>query len=140
METSMKATATYSPTKWDEKPYEQISPSMKLTRASVEFAFHGQMEGHGLVEYLMFYKYFDESDPHKATATYVGLITFKGTLNGVAGSFAMEDRGTFEAGAANSVLTIIPGSGTDKHKGITGTGKYTATQKGCECELNYELK
>lgn len=52
----------------------------------------------------------------------------------------MEDRGTFEAGAANSVLTIIPGSGTDKLKGITGTGKYMATQKGCECELHYELQ
>lgn len=136
----MKAKATYSPTKWDEKPYEQISPSMKLTRASVEFAFHGQMEGHGLVEYLMFYKYFDKTDPHKSNATYVGLMRFKGELNGKAGSFTMEDRGTFEAGVANSTLTIILGSGTDKLKGITGTGKYTATQKGCECELDYQLK
>ena len=136
----MKAKATYSPTMWDEKPYEQVSPTMKLTKASVEFAFHGQMEGHGLVEYLMFYEYFDESDPYKSNATYVGLIRFRGELNGNAGCFTMEDRGTFEGGAANSTLTIIPGSGTDKLKGITGTGKYAATQKACECELNYELK
>lgn len=135
----MKATATYSPTKWDEKPYEQ-SPTTKLTKASVEFAFTGQMEGQGLVEYLMFYKAFDESDPHKTTATYVGLIRFKGRLNGKTGSFVLEDRGMFEGGAANSILTIIPGSGTDDLRGITGSGTYTATQKSSRCDLTYELK
>lgn len=135
----MKATATYSPTKWDERPYEQSSTT-KLTKASVEFAFHGQMEGHGLVEYLMFYSSYDDHDPHKAAARYVGLIRFKGELNGKTGSFVLEDRGTFEAGAANSILTIIPGSGTDELRGITGAGTYTATQKSSRCDLTYELK
>lgn len=136
----MKATATYSPTKWDEKPYEQISSTMKLTRASVEFSFNGQMEGHGLVEYLMFYRFFDERDPHNASANYVGLIRFKGKLNGKEGSFTMEDRGAFEKAQAQSTLMIIPGSGTEELKGIVGTGTYVATSKSCRCELNYELK
>ena len=135
----MKATATYAPTKWDEKPYEQISSDMKMTRASVEFAFKGQMEGQGLVEYLMFYNHVDESDPHKSEATYVGLIRFKGKLNDKAGSFVMEDRGAFKGRAAHSVLTIIPGSGTDALKGIHGSGKYVATPKECQCDLTYEL-
>lgn len=134
----MKATATYSPTKWDEKPYEQSSTT-KLTKASVEFAFKGQIEGQGLVEYIMFYKSFDETDPHKATASYVGLIRFKGRLDGKNGSFVLEDRGVFEGGEANSILTIIAGSGTDELRGITGTGTYTATEKGSRCELTYEV-
>jgi hypothetical protein len=135
----MKTTATYAPTKWDEQPYEQISTEMKMTRASAEFAFKGQMEGQGLVEYLMFYKHVDDHDPHKSEAAYVGLIRFKGSLNGKAGSFVMEDRGTFEGRTAKSALMIIPGSGTDELKGIGGTGTYVATPQRCQCDLTYEL-
>jgi hypothetical protein len=113
---------------------------MRMTKASVEFAFQGQMEGKGFVEYLMFYTYVNETDPHKSTATYVGLIIFEGKLNGRNGSLTMEDRGTFGNGVAESALAIIPGSGTDQLMGITGSGRYTATPQRCECTLEYELK
>jgi hypothetical protein len=136
----MKAKGTYTPTKWDEKPYEQIGSQMKLTRASVVFAFTGQIEGNASVEYLMFYRYFDPKDPHKAVAQYIGLIRLDGKLNGKAGSFVMEDRGAYENGTATSSLKIASGSGTGELKGISGKGKYTATQKGSTCELDYELK
>ncbi len=91
----MKAIGSYAPTKWDEKPYEHISTNMKMTRASVTFAFTGQIEGNASVEYLMFYRDFDGKDPHKAAANYVGLIRLQGKLNGRSGSFAMEDKGVF---------------------------------------------
>jgi hypothetical protein len=136
----MKAVATYTPIKWDEEPYEHVSTNMKMTRASVAFAFVGQIEGQASVEYLMFYRDYDERDPHKAAASYVGLIRLQGKLNGQSGSFAMEDRGVFEGGTARSILTIIPGSGTAELKGITGKGSYVATQKSCNCELEYELR
>jgi hypothetical protein len=136
----MKASATYTPTKWDEKPYEQSSPPMRMTKASVEFTFKGQFEGLGQTEYVMFYKAYDEKDPHKSSAVYIGLTRLKGTLNGKSGSFVMEDRGIFEGGIANSVLTIVPNSGTEQLKGIAGSGKGSATQKGTKLELNYELK
>ncbi len=136
----MKASATYTPTKWDEKPYEQSSPPMRMTKASVEFTFKGQFEGLGKTEYVMFYKAYDEKDPHKSSAVYIGLTRLKGTLNGKSGSFVMEDRGIFEGGRASSVLTIVPNSGTEQLKGIAGSGKGSATQKGTQLELNYELK
>ena len=98
----MKAVATYAPTSWDEKTYEQISTNMKMTKATITFAFKGQIEGTGSVEYLMFYRDYDDKDPHKSTANYVGLIRLQGKLNGKPGSFAMEDRGTFEADIARS--------------------------------------
>jgi hypothetical protein len=135
----MKATATFTPTKWDEKPYEQVSSSMKMTKASAEFAFKGEWDGHGLVEYLMFYEHFDEKDPHNSKATYVGLIRFKGQLNGKTGSLVLEDRGTFQGRTANSSLTVMSGSGTEGLKGIRGTGKYTASPQHCQCDLTYEL-
>ena len=135
----MKATATYTPTKWDEKPYGQSSPAKRMTKATVEFTFKGQFEGLGQTEYLMFYNEYDEKDPHKSTALYVGLTRMTGTLNGKSGSFVMEDRGTFEEGTANSVSTIIAGSGTEGLKGLTGAGKGIATQSTCRFELDYAL-
>jgi len=136
----MKAVATYTPIKWDEQPYEHISTNMKMTKASIAFAFTGQIEGTASVEYLMFYRDYDEKDPHKAAANYVGLIRLQGKLNGQSGSLAMEDKGVFEGGTARSIVTIIPGSGTADLRAITGKGTYVATQKSCNCELDYELR
>jgi ribulose-5-phosphate 4-epimerase/fuculose-1-phosphate aldolase len=135
----MKAVASFAPTKWDEKTYEHVSARMKMTKASIAFAYTGQIEGKASVEYLMFYVDFDEKDPHKATANYVGLILFQGKLNGKSGSFAMEDHGAFKADTARSVLTIIPGSGTGELEGITGRGNSVATPEKCDCELDYDV-
>jgi hypothetical protein len=51
----------------------------------------------------------------------------------------MEDKGTFKAGRAESVLAIIPQSGIGELRGIVGTGKYSAAQTGCSIELVYDL-
>jgi len=135
----MNAKASCSPTKWDEKPYDQISPVRRLTKAAVEFAFKGDMEGTAFVEYLMFYESYDEKDPHAATAAYVGLMRFKGTAGGKKGSFVAEERGTFKGGTASSTLTILGESGTEELSGISGTGTGSATQQGATYEFNYKL-
>jgi len=135
----MHATSAASPVKWDEKPYNDLPSPTRMTKASVEFAFKGQLDGQGQTEYLMFYSEYNEKDPHKATAVYLGLTRFKGSLNGKSGSFVMEEHGTFREGVANSVSTIVAGSGTEQLKGITGTVKASATQQGMHVELKYEL-
>ena len=135
----MQAIADYTPTKWDEKPYLSISGNQKMTKASVEMVFTGPMQGKAAVEWLMYYSDFDEKDPHKAVAKYVGLIRFEGKLDGKTGSFVMEDQGEYEAGKARSVSTIITGSGTGELKSIRGDAKSMATPKTCSIELNYSL-
>jgi hypothetical protein len=135
----MKAEAAFSPKKWDEKTYDQASPRTKMTRSSVLFEYSGQVQGEGAVEYLMFYSSFDEKDPHRATAEYIGLIRFKGTLNGKAGTVVLEDRGAFDAATARSSLRILPGSGTEQLAGISGAGTSVATPKSCHIELEYQL-
>ena len=112
---------------------------MKMTKASAEFEMNGDLTGKASVEYLMFYKHFDEKDPHKADAVYTGLIRFTGSVNGKAGSFAMQDNGSFEGGTAKSTLQIISGSGTEELKGISGSGKYIANQDGFNIELDYQF-
>ena len=135
----MNAKTACSPTKWDEKPYDQISAASRMTKATVEFAFKGEIEGTAFVEYLMFYESYDEKDPHAAIAAYVGLMRFKGTVSGKKGSFVAEERGTFKGGTASSAVTILGGSGTEELSGISGTGTGSATAKGAAYDFDYKL-
>jgi len=135
----MKAKGTFNVKKWEEIDSEEISPVMKTTKASVEYAFTGEAEGVGCVEYLMFYKYFDAQDQHKSSAVYVGLLKFSGILSGKEGSFFMEESGTFENGTVNSTLQIVSGSGLRDLEHIRGTGHYLAGQEGSHFELDYKL-
>ncbi len=135
----MKATGTLKPVKWDEKTYDQIAADKKLTKASVELAFTGEIEGTAGVEFLMFYTSYDEKDAHKAFATFMGLIRFDGTLNGTSGSFVMDDRGTFENGVLTGMLQILPDSGTGELVGITGNAHYHSNASEVAFEIEYEL-
>jgi hypothetical protein len=135
----MKAKAPYDVKKWQEETIRQIPPSMKMTKASVEFALRGEIEGTAAVEYLMFYTSVDPKDQHKSTASYLGLMRIEGNISGESGSFALQDQGTFAAGIAKSTLTIIEGSGTGDFKRIKGSAKYEASHQSATFELDYSL-
>src|SRR5262245_298415 len=126
----MKAKAPYDVKKWQEETIQQIPPNMKMTKASVEFGLHGEIEGTAAVEYLMFYTGVDPKDQHKSTASYIGLMRIEGKISGKSGSFALADEGTFAAGIANSSLKIIEGSGTGDFQRIKGSARYEARHTG----------
>jgi hypothetical protein len=136
----MKAKGTYTVKKWEELIYQQLTPEKKMTKASVEYTFSGEIEGKASVEYLMFYSHSDPKDQHKSTASYVGLIYFDGRLLGKPGSLVLEDNGTFEGGAAKSALRIAKGSGAGQLEGIHGIGVYLANREGCHIELEYDFQ
>jgi Protein of unknown function (DUF3224) len=135
----MKAKGTFTVKKWEEKDAEIISPEMKTTKAVVEYAFEGDAQGVASIDYLMFYKYFDPNDPHKASAIFVGLLQFSGKLLGKTGSFFVRENGVFENGLASSTYEIIAGSGLGELKQISGTGHYLADQDGSHFEFDYNL-
>ncbi len=135
----MKAKGTFTVKKWEEKDAEKISPEMKTTKAAVEYAFEGDAQGVASIDYLMFYKYFDPNDPHKASAIFVGLLQFSGKLLGKAGSFFVKENGVFENGSASSTYEIVAGSGLGELKQISGTGHYLADQAGSHFEFDYNL-
>ena len=135
----MRATGTFSVKKWEENTYKEISPEMKMTKATVEYELSGEIEGRASVEYLMFYQHVDNTDQHKSSASYVGLFRLDGKISGKSGSVVMEDRGTFTAGTASSALQVVGGSGTGELKGIVGKGKYQAGQSGIHLELDYDI-
>ena len=135
----MKLSGTYTLKKWEETPYDVIEKRMKATRASVEYAFSGDLEGSAKVEHLMFYTFFDDKDPHKADAQYVGVMRIIGKMKGKSGSFAVKDSGAYGSGLAKSALSIIPGSGTGELSGISGIGSYKADQSGWTWEFDVSL-
>lgn len=135
----MRIYGTYTPTKWDERTIQEIENRMKLTKATVEFTFSGDIEGVGYIEYLMFYSSFDPDDMHNSHAKYVGQLRIVGKLKGKSGSFVLEDAGTFSGGVARSELAIISGSGTDELRAISGVGEYSADQSACAWEMEVSL-
>lgn len=105
---------------WDEKPYLEVPGEHKLTRASVVRQYSGDLEGEGMVEYLMIYS-------GDGSATFVGLERVVGRLGGRSGSFVLEHRGV---AAENGVLTetssVVPGSGTEELAGLRGDVKFVS--------------
>jgi hypothetical protein len=128
-----QANARFTITNWDERPYDEGPDLPKLTRAAVNKAFTGDIEGEGKVEYLMMYR-------GDGSATFVGLERIVGRVGGKAGSFVLQRGGKFEGGVATESYSVVPGSGTGELQGLRGEGT-TALGHGHEYSLalEYEL-
>lgn len=110
-----RANGQFAIKNWDEKPYSEGPDLPKLTRATVTKTFTGDVEGEGLVEYLMMYA-------GDGSATFVGLERITGRIAGKSGSFVLQRTGTFEGGQAKESYTVIAGSGTGELRGLRGSG------------------
>ena len=110
-----RASAAFTITTWHEKPYSEAPDQPKLTRASVTKSFTGDIEGEGSVEYLMMYR-------ADGSASFVGLERIVGRIDGKAGSFVLQRRGTFEGGVASEEYFVVPGSATGDLRGLEGNG------------------
>ena len=127
------ATSTFEVKRWDEQTLNDVDGQLKMTRASVGFAYHGDLEGESAMEYLMLYR----SD---SSATAIGLERISGRLNGRSGSFAVESRGGYEDGTATGEFGVVPGSGTGELEGLSGHGKAVSKQDGTTSfTLDYDL-
>src|SRR5688572_21452778 len=127
------ASARFAIKSWDEKPYSEGENLAKLTRASVNKAYTGDIVGEGHVEYLMMYR----SD---GSATFVGLERVTGSVAGKSGSFVLQRTGVFEGGLAKESYSVIPGSASGALHGLSGNGS-SAVGHGAEhpFTLSYEL-
>ena len=127
------ATSTFEVKRWDEHTLNDVDGQLKMTRASVAFAYHGGLEAESAMEYLMLYR----SD---SSATAIGLERISGRLDGKSGSFAVESRGGYEDGTATGEFTVIPGSGTGELANIRGHGKAVSGMDGTTSfTLDYDL-
>ena len=127
------ANARFSIKSWDEEPYSEGKDLPKMTRASVEKTFTGDIDGEGHVEYVMMYR----SD---GTAAFVGLERIIGRIAGRNGSFVLQRAGVFEDGQAKESFSVVTGSGTGELRSLRGEGTSSVGHAAdYPFALNYEL-
>ncbi len=110
---------TFQIMSWEEERYDAAPGQPKFTHARVVHELTGAIDGEASICYLMAYR------PDN-TASFVGLATVTATIDGRAGSFVMQDVGTFENGVAKGRWTILPGLGSGALRGIRGEGHFAA--------------
>lgn len=115
---TVRATGTIIFDTWDEQPYDEISRESKLARAVVANRYCGDIDGHARLEYLVFY-----SNDH--TTHFVGLERVVGHIGSKSGGFVIQHAGIFQAGKSESILTIVPDSGTGGLRRLRGRGTTT---------------
>ena len=84
-------------------------------RYGLDKQFHGNLEGTSKGEML------GAGNPATGTAGYVAIEQVTGTLNGRAGSFALQHFGTMEDNKFELTVKVVPGSGTGALTGISGS-------------------
>ena len=102
-------------------------------KVSIERQFRGDLEGAS--EGIMLYS----GKPKGGPAGYVALERFAGTLHGRRGSFVLQHRGSMSAGAMESDIKVVPGSGTDDLVGLSGRMTIHIVGKNHSYELDYAL-
>jgi len=130
---TIKSTATFQVTGWDEKPVSEEGATPKLTKAHVTCTFSGDIAGDGVVDYLMVY-------PTADTARFVGLQQINGQLGDRKGSVILEVTGKFEGGVVAAQWSVVEGTGTGELQGLVGTGGYQSNSPaGGDVTLDYDL-
>ena len=77
--------------------------------------------------------------PVAGSAGYVAMERVTGTLAGRRGSFVLQHSGTMTGGSASAVITVIPDSGVEGLKGLTGAMKITQPGGVHHYEFDYLL-
>jgi hypothetical protein len=106
---------------WEERTVSPSEVSPKLAHASVTNAFSGGIEAADTTcEYTIAYV-------TEKTGEFTGMEVLDAGLDGRKGTFAIEQRGSFDAdGTVHCTFEVVPGSATGELTGLRGTGSFTA--------------
>jgi Protein of unknown function (DUF3224) len=105
-----------------------------IGRFELSKTFHGDLQGTGTGVML------SAGDPQGGAAGYVAMETVHGRLGEQEGSFALQQFGSMHDGSQTLHYEVVPGSGTGRLTGITGTLHLDINEDGTHhYELHYEL-
>ena len=96
----------------------------QLGRFLLDKQYHGDLEGTGKGQMLT------ASTDVKGSAGYVAIEKVTGTLKGRNGSFILQHTGTMAAGKFHLEVAVVPDSGTEQLKGISGKMTITIAPDG----------
>lgn len=100
---------------WHRKTWHDKTevPGTTLFRVEMLHHYEGIIEAEGSIQYLI-------AENKDLTGSIVALEKVTGSIDGRSGSFVLHQVGTFDHGKLNMTLTVLPGSGTDDLRGLSG--------------------
>ena len=101
-----------------------------IGRMTIDKQFHGDLEASSKGQMLAV------TTTEKGSAGYVALEKVTGTLKGRGGSFALQHTGKMNRGVPELTITVVPDSGTDQLKGLSG--KLEIVMAGSKHSYNFE--
>jgi len=127
------ATGTFHVSGMKEEPYQELAGDGKLTRASGEQAYQGDIDGTGAVQWLMSYR-------GDGTAHFVGVWRLTASIDGHSGTFVLESIGEFDGTASSGTLSVLEGLGDGDLRNLRGSGTFRAPGGAdARYDLDYEI-
>ncbi len=105
----------------------------KLGRLTIDKQFSGALEAKSKGEML------SAMTQEEGSAGYVAIENVEGMLDGKIGSFVLQHYGKMNSGSSHLTLEVIPDSGTNELKGLSGSMKIINDSGKHEYELTYKL-
>ena len=90
-------------------------PEAVVGGMTIDKQFQGDLEGTSKGQMLM-----AGSESEKGSAGYVAIEKVTGTLSGRSGSFYLQHNATMNRGVGELNIVVIPDTGTDQLKGLSG--------------------
>ena len=114
-----RATAKIEVHAYEPETYENSGGGTDLGEILVTEAFHGDIEGEGVVRFL-------QAIRGDGSASFVGIERVSGSIADRSGTFLLQDAGTVDGSVVSGTWFVIPGSGTGGLAGLRGEGGFTA--------------
>ncbi|MFD7080060.1 DUF3224 domain-containing protein [Streptomyces sp. NPDC059918] len=117
--TTRTTTGRFTFADWREEPVGAAGSTPRLARSTVVNAFAGGIEAAATsAAYTITYT-------GEGTGSYTGLELLSGAVDGRAGAFVLEQRGTFDADGTRCTFEVVAGSGSGGLAGLSGSGAFT---------------
>lgn len=114
----MKAAGTFLTTSYDMQPFHEREGAPSLYHYKQNNTFSGDVQGEGTNQNVVVMS-------ADGSATFIGYERIVGKVGDRSGSFILQHTGKTEGGITSGTWTVVPGSGTDQLKGLTGSGGFS---------------
>jgi hypothetical protein len=129
-----RATGTFDVKLTPQKPDNEVSEAADLGRMTIDKQFQGDLEASSKGEML------SAMGEIKGSAGYVALERVSGMLAGKKGSFVLQHSGIMDRGKPSLTVSVVPDSGTDELKGLSGTMKIIIEGAKHSYDFEYSLE
>jgi hypothetical protein len=97
-----------------QKSDSEVAQAANFSRMTIDKVFHGDLEATSKGEMIA------TQLEAKGSGGYVALERVTGSLKGRKGSFVLQHSATMDRGVPHLSVTVVPDSGTDDLKGLSG--------------------